>query len=220
MPPLYLLPLQHPASISRGQFHREPAQRTYLKWLFQVVRGEETPPRWDVERPPPGTNLFPSAEALEGFHRELELGEFDAVSCDLENAGPHILCFGLTQVDLRSGRLGRTVVPRVRRRGGRLYHQRPVEFELMIYWVDRILAGPWAKVFHNGVTHDVPILEEVGFRVEGRLVDTMVLAHTAYPESPQGLQHLATLHLHAPVWKGLVDADEAKDGEAGEVGSE
>lgn len=69
-------------------------------------------------------------------------------------------------------------------------------------------------MFHNGVSHDVPILEELGFEVQGRLLDTMFLSHVAYPEAPKGLQHCATLHLWAPVWKSLTEETDEEEGKA------
>jgi hypothetical protein len=67
-------------------------------------------------------------------------------------------------------------------------------------------------VFHNGTTHDVPILEEVGFRVGGRLIDTMLLAHTANSEVPKSLQFTSTLHLWMPVWKTLTEESDEEEG--------
>ena len=65
---------------------------------------------------------------------------------------------------------------------------------------------------HNGIGHDVRLLEKQGFTVNGRLMDTMTLCHLAYPEFPKGLQFTSTLYTWAPVWKGLVDVDDEVEG--------
>jgi hypothetical protein len=69
-----------------------------------------------------------------------------------------------------------------------------------------------AKVFHNGVVYDVPILQTLGFLVKGRLIDTMNLQHACYPELPKSLQFCATLYLWSPCWKLLVDESDELEG--------
>lgn len=79
----------------------------------------------------------------------------------------------------------------------------------------RWLADPHlAKVFHNGVTHDVPILEDNGFEVKGTLWDTMIMAHHTYPEMRKGLSYCSTLYMGFPNWKVLLTEDDEDDGKA------
>lgn len=199
----------------RGLWAREPCQEVYLRRLHRWSKGKIPTPLIDVSNPPPNTNIFPRKEDLDAFAEEFRPGAdgFDAVSIDIENAGPHIICVGLTALHLSSGSIGRTVCLRFRRRGGGLWFRSRRELLEAVGWLDVLLSwSDVAKVFHNGVTHDIPILEELGFTVAGRLIDTMVLAHTCYPELPKSLQFCATLYLWSPCWKTLVDEKDEDEG--------
>lgn len=206
-------PILHPGAVVRGQWAREPCQETYLRRLGQLVKGEIPMPETDVSKPPPDSVLFPTIEDLEDFLVPLREGEYDAVSIDIENAGPHIICVGFTHLDLDSGRVGNTTCLRFRRRGGGLYWKSRRELRAVVGWLFVVLSmDSIAKVFHNGVVYDVPILQGLGFRVRGRLIDTMNLQHACYPEMPKGLQFCSTLYLWAPCWKRLTDEDDEGDG--------
>lgn len=206
-------PIQHPGAVVRGQWSKEPCQETYLRRLQDLVKGRREMPEVDVSRPPPRSNLFPTLEDLREFTRESE--EYDAVSIDIENAGPHIICVGFTLFHLQSGGVGSTVCLRFRRRGGSCYWSSRRELLEVVGWMYSILDDPrLAKVFHNGVVYDVPILVGLGFKVRGRLIDTMNLQHACYPEMSKGLQFCATLYLWSPCWKRLVDEDDDGDGKS------
>ena len=206
-------PIQHPGAIVRGAWNREPCQETYLRRLGQLVKDEIPMPETDISRLPPNSILFPTLEDLEEFLVPLEEGEFDAVSIDIENAGPHIICIGITQLSLTSGLVGGTACLRFRRRGGGLYWKTHRELVDVVGWLFILLAmDNVAKVFHNGVVYDVPILQGLGFKVRGRLIDTMNLQHACYPEMPKGLQFCATLYLWSPCWKRLTEEDEEGEG--------
>lgn len=206
-------PIQHPGAIVRGAWSREPCQETYLRRLGQLVKGEVPQPETDISRPPPNSILFPTLTDLEEFLVPLTEGEYDAVSIDIENAGPHIICVGCTQLSLGSDNVGATTCLRYRRRGGGLYWKTRQELVAATGWLFSLLAmDTIAKVFHGGVVYDVPILQSLGFKVKGRLIDTMNLAHTCYPEMPKGLQFCATLYNWAPYWKKLTDDDGEEDG--------
>ena len=204
-------PILHPGAVVRGQWSREPCQETYLRRLGQLVKGEIPMPETDISRPPPNTVLFPTLQDLEDFLKPLTEGEYDAVSIDIENAGPHIICVGFTHLHLETGAIGHTTCLRFRRRGGGLYWKSRRELVCAVRWLYCILSmGGVAKVFHGGVVYDVPVLQSLGFKVRGRLIDTMNLAHACYPEMPKGLQFTATLYNWAPAWKRLTDEEEDK----------
>ena len=207
-------PILHPGAVVRGQWSREPCQETYLRRLGQLVKGEIPMPETDISQPPPNTVLFPTLQDLEDFLKPLTEGEFDAVSIDIENAGPHIICVGFTQCSLRGlgdSNIGSTICLRFRRRGGGLYWRTHQELVSAVRWLFSILAlDSIAKIFHGGVVYDVPVLQGLGFKVRGRLIDTMNLAHACYPELPKGLQFTATLYNWAPAWKRLTDEEEDK----------
>lgn len=208
-------PIQHPGAIVRGLWSREPCQETYLRRLNKFVRGEIPLPDIDVSKPPPRSNLFPTIEDLRNFSRQFIAEEYDAVSIDIENAGPHIICVGFTNLSIVSGRIGSTVCVRFRRRGGLPYWKTRRELLDIVGWMYGILADPrLAKVFHNGVVYDVPILKGLGFEVRGRLIDTLNLAHACYPELSKGLQFTATLYNWAPCWKRLTEETDEGDGKA------
>lgn len=205
----WILPLTHPAAIVRGQWAREPLQEAALRRLYGWVKAGEDPPDQPALRhePPPGAILFPSIGQLESMTYE----GWDGVSLDLETAGDHIICCGVTPL-MWDGTLGTALCWRVLKRGGRQWWHRD-ELARAARWFAGVLEDPrLAKVFWNGVTFDVPVLERNGFEVRGRLVDGMVMMHTVYAEMPKGLQSTATLFLGAPAWKGMVREDPKEDG--------
>ena len=206
---LWFCPVIHPAAILRDQWAKEPAQKIALGRLADYVKTGSEPDPWDINEPPPNSCLFPDIEDLRDFYRSTKDEGWDALSHDLENAGPHIICDGMTQLRLDTGEIGQSLCLRFRVRGGGLYWSSEQKLAEAAGWLWWVLADPEvAKVFHNGVTHDVPILEDIGFTVAGRLIDTMQMQHTAYSEMPKGLQYCATLYNEAPVWKALTDGDE------------
>jgi hypothetical protein len=206
-------PIQHPGAIVRGLWSREPCQETYLRRLQDWAKGRRELPEIDVSKPPPNSKLFPTLEDLWEFLTPLQEGEFDAVSIDIENAGPHIICVGCTHLALDADRVGATVCVRYRRRSGDLYWKSRRELVDAVSWLFQLLAmDTIAKVFHNGVVYDVPILQRLGFEVRGRLIDTMNLQHACYPELPKGLQFCSTLYLWSPCWKRLTEEGDEAEG--------
>jgi len=136
------------------------------------------------------------------------------ISCDIESAGTHIICIGLTQLCLPSGKIGRTICVWFRKRGGDCWWPsdgsdlRHIVGSLFVLFRDPGVG--W--VFHNGVTFDVPILEEIGFDIQGDLLDTLVLQHTAYSEMQKGLAFCATLWLWSKNWKVAIKDEEDEKG--------
>jgi hypothetical protein len=209
---LWFCPIVHPAAIMRGQWHKEPAQLVAMERVAHALKSGG-PTSFDPSAPPPRSVLFPSLKNLAEFYESTKAEGWDALSHDLENAGPHIICDGMTQLKLDTGEVGRSLCLRFRRQGGGLYWTDWQSHLAAVTWLWWVLADPGvAKVFHNGVTHDVPILEELGFTVNGRLIDTLILAHTAYSEMPKSLQFCATFWNGSPVWKSLVDEADEEEG--------
>lgn len=210
---VYCTPLVHPASILRSRWGLEPAQQTYLRRVADAYKAQRPPEIVDINTPPPGTILYPTLDQLEAFG--VEARSMGAVAIDIENAGEHIICVGLTAFSLDNPQVGSTICLRFRRRGGALWWTRWDEFLRAVRWLyDLLRDGDVAKAFHNGVVHDVPHLERVGFKVRGRLIDTMTLAHVAYSEFPKSLQFCGTLYLGVPVWKVLTSPDDEEEGKA------
>ena len=207
-------PILHPGAVVRGLWPKEPCQEVYLRRLKELVDGKREIPDIDITRPPPRSNLFPTIEDLREFTRGFE-EEYDAVSIDIENAGPHIICIGCTAFITSGVDIGSTVCCRFRRRGGGLYWKSRRELVDAVGWLFQLLnRDDIAKAFHNGVVYDVPILQGLGFEVRGRLIDTLNLAHACYPELSKGLQFTATLYNWAPCWKRLTEEGDEGDGKA------
>ena len=207
--PVLVTPILHPAAVERGMWKYEWAQVTYLE---RVAAGLAQPV--DVSLPPPNTVLYPNLDDLDRWL--VKAWSLRGVAIDLETAGPHLICAGMTAFPFDLEGWGPencyTVCLRFRLKGGGLYWLREEDHRKAIVTLSAVLASSHlVKVFHNGVGFDVPYLEDLGFVVAGRWLDTMVMAHSCYSEMPKGLQFLATLHLGLPVWKTLKDP---KDGDA------
>jgi len=197
----------------RGQYHKEPAQQITMDRVGHFLRSRTLPDPWDINEPPPQSNLYPSLQDLEDFYTDTLAGPWDFLSHDLENAGPHVICDGMTQLCVDTGQVGQNICLRFRAKGGELWWSEPRQHLAATKWLADVLYDERVgKVFHNGVTHDVPILEELGFEVRGRLMDTMILMHTAYSEFQKGLQYCATFWNFSPVWKTLVQETEEEEG--------
>lgn len=194
-----VVPLLHPIAITKDQWHKEPAQKVYIG---RTKRRDF--PFLDVTKPPPGGCLYPSLEDLGKFAFKA-YGK--ALSIDLETCADHIICAGLRALDLETWKVGAGLTLRFRKKGGGLYWKWP-EHVKVVEWFYRILAGNSTKVFWNGVTFDVPLLLKLGFEVNGRLVDGMVMQRLAYLEMPSSLQWVATVRLGMPVWKTLIDEED------------
>lgn len=206
-------PILHPSGIIRGRWSLEPCQIKYLTRINKCIQERTPPPLVDINQPPPRSNLFPTPTQVETFVTETQTSLWDAIGVDIESAGRHIICIGLTQLSLGTGEIGRTICVRFRRRGGSVYWSSTADLGRVVESCDDLLEdSDIAMVFHNGTTYDVPILEGVGFRVQGRLIDTMLLAHSAWSEIPKSLQFTSTLHLWSPVWKLLTEVSDEDEG--------
>jgi hypothetical protein len=186
--------------IVRGRWGEEPSQILHLK------RAWGTPMRYEnIDEPPPGALLDPTVEQLREWRAGIgPLG----ITVDIENAGPHLVALGLCRVDDEV-----PVVISFRRGSGSAEPTHSIdELVARIQFIHEVLGDPSIpKVFHNGQAHDVPHLEELGFRVEGYADDTILMAHVAYPEMRKSLQKLAILFAGMPKWKHLVKEEEEGD---------
>ena len=203
---MWVTPILHPAYILRGQYHKEPAQQVTL---HRVREGFE--PEMDYTQPPVGGILFPTLEQWKDYVRGALCGAWWGVSIDIENAGPFLICIGFTLIDT-DFEPGPSLCLRIRLRGG-VQYWKAHELHRVVEELDQLLSSHrLSKVFHNGVTHDVPLLERMGFDVRGPLVDTMVMFHNCYQEMPKGLQYVCTLMLGSGVWKDMLDEGDDEDG--------
>ncbi|MBK25963.1 MAG: hypothetical protein CME70_18320 [Halobacteriovorax sp.] len=209
----WILPIIHPASIVRGRWHEDSAQIVYLKQIKKILNNPTNPSNYptDPNNLPENTKLWPTLNDLEKFTNQLE--NFDLLSIDIENAGPYLTLIGITALSAERNELGPTLSLPYRMRYGHNYwadwesHLKATEY--LYRWLINPKLG---KIFHNGVTHDVPILEEHGFIVGGEIWDTMVMQHYMYPEMRKGLQYCATLYTGAAHWKDLLDDKDETEG--------
>ena len=207
----WYLPIVHPSAIVRGQWHEEPAQVSYLKRLVSFHHG------WrplDVEKPPADCIVRPSIAMLVLFDQYIQEGQWDCLSIDIENAGDYIILVGLTLMDLEAGLVGPSLSLPFKGRFGERYWSRPDHDRAVEMFGDWLADPRLAKVWQNGISHDVPMLEATGFEVNGEQWDTMVMSHYCYPEMRKGLQYNATLHLGMGNWKTMLDEDDEDEGKA------
>jgi hypothetical protein len=168
----------------------------------------------DPAQPPPGAVLWPTRKTLEEWLRDEPWKHYDSIAVDIESAGDYITIIGFTLYETRSSTLGPTLVLPFKRRLGLDYwdeeddHLRASELAYLL------LASDTRKVFHNGITFDIPMLTAAGFTVGGSAHDTMVRAHYCYPEMKKGLQYLSTAYLGMPNWKGMLDERDDNEGKS------
>ena len=202
----WIIPLMHPSAIVRGRWELGPVQEIFIKRIIEHSFNNTEPKLQDPTQPPPNTNLYPTISDTEKFVEEVKAA--GAFALDIEEAGMHIICVGMTALDLQTEQIGTTICLRFRNQGGGLYWKNWNEHYRAVELLQELLKSPVSKVFQNGITFDVPELIDLGFEVNGPYIDTMHLAHTAYCELPKSLQFLSTLYLESPVWKSLVDDEE------------
>ena len=203
----YLTPLLHPAAIVRGRWELEAPQETYLR----RIKENPYPTLPNLDLPPPNCNLYPTLEDLDVW--QLEPRRLGAAACDVEACGPWPICFGVIAFSLATGAIGPGICLRFRVRGGGRYWEAWEEHVRATQWLYQFLADPSiTKVFHNGTGFDVPEMEALGFRVEGVVLDTLVVAHACYSELPKSLAFQANLFCGCGFWKHLVDPDAEEEG--------
>jgi ribonuclease D len=106
----------------------------------------------------------------------------------------------------------RSIIIQYRLKRGKLPTYSHKELTLKIELLYDFLADEnIAKIFHNGASFDITVLEEIGFTVNNYIFDTMIAWHTAWPETPKRLEFVAGV-FGIPKWKHLAqdDDDESK----------
>ena len=194
---MWVVPILHPAFILRGNFAEEPAQVLYLKRAKEIdEKGWEL---FDSSTPPKGAVLKPTVQDLVAWERGVGPR---GVTVDIECARRRLRCVGLCRID----DLVPLVVPLLGQGGAHLWS--PEDYGSVVRWLQRFLAGPVPKWFHNGLSFDIPILRHSGYDVGGYAGDTLLAHHIAYPEMPKRLAYLANLYLGIGGWKQLVREDD------------
>ena len=159
--------------------------------------------------------MFPQLEHLRHFDGVVRSRLWDLAAIDIENAGDYITLIGLTLMNSETAEIGLTLGLPFRSRFGQRYWEHRAEHDQAVEYLGDWLADlQLGKVFHNGTAHDVPLLEAIGFEVNGEVWDTMTMQRYAYPECRKGLQYCSTLYLGTPNWKTLLDEDEDAEGKS------
>ena len=207
MPKFYVTPLVHPAAIVRGAFELEPCQEAYLRRLL----ANPYPVLPDLTQPPPNSKLYPTIEEM---YEHLETcRQLGAASFDVEACGPWPICVGVTAFSLDTGEAGPSLCARFRVRGGARYWTAWSDHVRATRWLYEFLSDTsFTKLAHNGTGFDIPELEALGFKVEGVVLDSLIMAHAAWAELPVGLAFQANLFADAMYWKHLVDQDAEEEG--------
>lgn len=201
-----VLVLLHPSYILRGQWALEPAQVLYLKRLRRWLAGEPLPSIKPTELPP-GAIINPTLEQVAEYVYHPTIAE--GVAVDIECAGNVLVAIGMCRVADEVP----ICVP-FRRQGGDPWWPSDMA-EAILFHIDYVLGSTKIpKMFQNGAAFDIPMLESWGFTVNNYTFDTMIAAHTAFPEMPKGLQFLGILYGGMPLWKNMVKTakDETEDG--------
>lgn len=202
---VWCIVIEHPGSIVRDGWAREPQQWEFLRRARGLACGTWEPPSHDTLTA--HSLLDPTFPQLQAWEARLRQGD-PTLTVDVECAGPHLVAVGLCGVREMSA-----VVVRFRGPGGEQYWG--AELPAVVEWLYALLADPKVpKWFHNGQAFDIPYLNYWGFEVAGYVGDTLLLQRYMFPEMGAGLQECAVFYCGWPAWKQL--ADQLNDDEKGE----
>ncbi len=200
-PEVLVLPIMHPAAILRGQWGHDPFQIVFLENARKVYEGEEK--LLDIEQPLPGERVLRSIPEIEEYVRWAEAAR-PTLACDIETAGESLTCIGFCDIETEQP----VVIPYRNSGMGYWFGARTPQVDQL---VGRILANPEIRlVFQNGATFDIPMLERLGWRVEGYEDDTLIMHRNCYPEAPAALEFLGIVYGGLPAWKWLSSPDEGE----------
>lgn len=184
-----VLPIYHPAAVIR-QWELRPV--TVLD-LAKAGREAEFP---EVLRPRREIWIEPDLTDLEDFYAR-HIQKCERLSVDIETAGTQITCIGFAPSHSVA-----LVVPfhDPRRARGSYWLTRETE-QLAWDFVRKVLASSIPKTFQNGL-YDISFLWR-SYRIPVRNAehDTMLLHHALQPESPKGLDFLASTYCNEQAWK-------------------
>ena len=202
---VWVVAVEHPGSIVRGAWAREPWQYEFLRRARGLAAGTWEPKEHDDLLTQATEN--PTLQGLREWREALHRGD-PTITVDVECAGPHLVCVGFCRVrDLSA------VCVRLRGEAGVTLWG--AELPAVVEWVYEMLSDPEIpKWFHNGQAFDIPYLEYQGFEVAGYVGDTLLLQRYMFPEMPADLQSCAIFYCGVPAWKQLasdINTDEKGD---------
>lgn len=200
---LFVCPILHPSYILRGKWNLEPFQNLYISSAWNLAHQGKF---LDTSKKRDKANINPSIGDLLRFFNGISnrRNEDDrVVTVDIECAGEHLTKVGFCDVlTLES------VIMTFRLKRGVLPDCTPSELKLRIEILyDALVNDRILKVFHNGASFDLNVLEDIGFVINGYIFDTMIGWFTAWPETPKRLEFVAGV-FGVPKWKHLVEEED------------
>lgn len=177
----------HPAYIARNA-SAYPIFDTDIK---RVVGDSGFP---ELRYPERNFILDPRGALLDEWVERLCNSEYLAVDIETVKRTSRILCIGFSPDSLTS-----VVIPLT----GTDFDRRDA--------VAAILASPAKKIFHNGGTFDIPILQLNSLETSNYYWDTMVAQHVMWAELPKSLDYLASVVTRQPYYKTAGRAEIPED---------
>lgn len=183
-----VLPTYHPAGVLRNWAWRP----IVVADLMKAAREQHFP---EIRRPERYVLIDPTLEEIFlWYHTHAEQAK--ALSVDIETKRGQIEMVGFAANEKHS-----IVIPFIDpRKEGRNYWPTEAEEVVAWDWVQKYLSLPQPKIFQNGL-YDLQYLLRDGFRPRNCTEDTMLLAHSLYPEMPKGLGFLGSIHTNEAAWK-------------------
>jgi DNA polymerase len=190
--PVKTLPTYHPAAVCRLWSYRPIVIADLMKAKREAQFAE-------VRRP---SRLVLVAESIEQIAEWFHRAPFPALAIDIETVNGQIemISFARSRSDILVIKFITDVV-KVKKAvvSARSYWSEADE-RLAWEWTERLLTLPCPKVFQNGM-FDLQYIWKMAIRPTWCTEDTMLLAHSRYPEMLKGLGFLGSIHTDEPAWK-------------------
>lgn len=188
--PYKILPTYHPSYVLR-QWEERPI---VVADLMKAQRESKSP---DYERPERELWLEPTLEDIVTFARNY-LQPATRISVDVETAYQQITCVGF------GTRTHAICIPFVDHRKKGWNYWSTVGDEVKAWGlVKGIMELPNTKLFQNGMYDMQWFWKKMGMTVAGEIDDTMLLAHSMFPEMKKSLGFLGSIYTNESAWKKL-----------------
>ena len=154
---------------------------------------------------PPNIFLYtmPTMEAIRNYIADCH--EAKLISFDIETESNQITCIGLSYSPKHA-----MCIPFWFGSSGSLWKEHE-EKEIWIL-LQFLLESQYVKKIAQNGTYDCEFLKRVyGIRVQGFEWDTMLMAHTLYPELPKGLDFLTSIYTDIPYYKDQIKSDKMQE---------
>lgn len=189
VPGLKVLPTYHPANVLYNWGNRP----IFSADIIKAQREAQFP---EIRRPERRCIINPTLSEIERWVEETLGGRYPLLGCDTET------CFGQIEcISFARSRSEALTVPFVdfQQRGNNYW---PTLGDEIAAWklVKRLLESDIAKIWQNGL-YDLQYLCRHGIFPRNCIEDTMLRAHSLFPEMPKGLGFLGSIHTNESSWK-------------------